>query len=168
MFPRRRCSVPRRSTLAAVIRGLKKQGEDAMSRAPRNIGFGDRMFLEYAEWATYRRRKPVRYIRRPKAAVCQVCGLPGTNENPLQSAHRIGFDIGVIDLGMTPEFLDSDMNIVTAHRCGCNKKSELDIPGSLLRLRDLGVVELPPYLPAAIKESWGRAINSEQCAKEEC
>lgn len=93
-----------------------------MSRIPRNIGFDGRMFLDEAEWLTYCRRKPVRYIRRPRAA-CQVCGRPGSLRNPLQSAHIIGFDVGVIDLGLTPEFLDSEKNIVTAHRRACNKIS---------------------------------------------
>lgn len=133
-----------------------------MSRVKRNIGFDGRMFLDEAEWLTYCRRKPVRYIRRPRAAACQVseCGLPGSSENPLQSAHLIGFDVGVIDLGLTPEFLDSDKNIVTAHRRGCNKQSELDLEGSMRRLRDLGVEELPEYLPGAIREAWeGRRTN---------
>jgi hypothetical protein len=71
----------------------------------------------------------------------------------LQSAHRIGFDIGVIDLGLTPEFLDSEQNIVTACRRGCNKQSELDLLGSMKQLRDLGL-ELPKYLPIRIQDIW--------------
>ena len=125
-----------------------------MSRIQRNVGFGDRMFLDEVEWLTYCRRKPVRYIRRPRATVCQLCGLPGSPDNPLQSAHIIGFGLGVIDLGMTPEFLDSDKNIVTAHRRACNKQSEFDLQGSMNRLRDLGVKELPKHLPAGIQEAW--------------
>jgi hypothetical protein len=70
----------------------------------------------------------------------------------------IGFDVGVIDLGLTPEFLDSDGNIVTAHRRTCNKKSELGLQGSMARLRDLGVQELPQYLPAVIQEAWLRSV----------
>lgn len=128
-----------------------------MLRIPRNVGFDGRMFLDEAEWRTYCRRKPVRYIRRPRAPVCQVCPLPGSPDNPLQSAHIIGFDVGVIDLGMTPEFLDSDENIVTAHRRTCNRQSELDLQGALIRLRALGVKELPKYLPAAVQEAWIRA-----------
>ena len=125
-----------------------------MSRIPRSIGFGGRMFLDEAEWLTYCKRKPVRYIRTAKCAKCQVCGLPASAENPLQNAHIIGFDVGVIDLGMTPEFLDSEKNIVTAHRRSCNKQSELKLAGSMARLRDLGITELPPYLPTAIQEAW--------------
>lgn len=134
-------------------------GDNEMSRSQRNIGFEGRTFLDEAEWLAFRRRKPVRYIRRPKAGVCQVCGLPGSLENPLQSAHIIGFDMGVIDLGLTPEFLDSDKNIVTAHRRDCNKRSELDLRGSMARLRDLGAKELPPYLPAAIHQAWRVALG---------
>ncbi len=118
------------------------------------------MFLEFAEWATYCRRKPVRYIRGPKAAVCQVCGLPGTNENPLQSAHVIGFDVGVIDLGMTPDFLDSDRNIVTAHRCGCNKQSELDIQGSIARLRGSTLASKNCRLTSRLRYKGGLGANT--------
>ena len=132
-----------------------------MSRTERNVGFDGRMFLDEAEWLTYCRRKPVRYIRRPRAPVCQAerCGLPGSPDNPLQSAHIIGFDIGVIDLGLTPEFLDSDTNIVTAHRRTCNKTLELDLQGPMARLRDLGIKELPKYLPAIIQEFWGNTAE---------
>jgi len=109
------------------------------------------MFLDEAEWRTYCRRKPVRYIRRPKDTACKVCGEVGTAENPLQSAHIIRFDLGVIDLGLTPEFLDSDKNIITAHRCTCNKQAELNLQGSIARLRELGIKELPQYLPRAMQ-----------------
>jgi hypothetical protein len=127
-----------------------------MLRIQRNIGFDDRMFLEEAEWLTYRRRRPVRYIRRPRALLCELegCGLPGTPDNPLQSAHIIGFDVGVIDLGLTPDFLDSNKNIVTACRRKCNKKAELNLRASMMRLHGLGVKELPKYLPAEIRDLW--------------
>ena len=88
--------------------------------------------------------------------VCEVCGKPGSTENPLQNAHIIGFDVGVIDLGLSPDFLDSDQNIKTAHRSTCNKQTELDLQGSMDRLRELGEKELPQYLPAWIHEAWGR------------
>ena len=130
-----------------------------MSRIQRNSGFEDRMFLTEAEWRTYCRRKPVRYIRRPKATQCEVCPEPASVENPLQSAHIIGFDVGVIELGLTPEFLDSRDNIVTAHRRTCNKQAEMNLHDSMLRLRKLGVKELPNYLPAVIHEAWQRTAE---------
>ena len=40
----------------------------------------------------------------------------------MQNAHRIGFDIGIIDLALTPDFLDSAANIVSAHKVKCNKE----------------------------------------------
>jgi hypothetical protein len=86
--------------------------------------------------------------------------LPVSLDNPLQSAHVIGFDVGVIDLGLTPEFLDSEENIVTAHRRTCNKKVELDLQGSMHRLFGLfGVRALPQYLPAEIHETWRKATG---------
>jgi hypothetical protein len=127
-----------------------------MSHTKRNIGFEGRRFLDLTEWLTYCRRKPVRYIRTARKPVCDVCGEPGSTENSLQNAHIIGFDVGVIDLGLTPAFLDSDENIKTAHRSTCNKQTELDLQGSMDRLRELGEKELPQYLPAWIPEAWGR------------
>ena len=112
------------------------------------------MFLDEVEWRTYCKRKPVRYIRTLKADVCQICKQPESPENPLQFAHIIGFDIGVIELGLTPDFLDSEKNIVTAHRRSCNKQSELNLRRSMERLRDIGVRELPQYLPVAIQQVW--------------
>jgi hypothetical protein len=120
----------------------------------RNVGFDGRMFLDEAEWLTYCRRKPVRYIRRARADRCSICGSNNSSVNPLQSAHRIGFGMGVIDLALTPEFLDSEENILTACRRECNKRSELDLPGAMKRLRELGVKELPKYLPADIQKVW--------------
>lgn len=136
-----------------------------MARNKRNVGFGGRMFLHESEWLTYCRRKPVRYIRRPRATTCQRpgCVEPESLDNPLQSAHKIGFDIGVVDLGLTPEFLDSETNIVTAHRCTCNRALELDLSASMALLRELGVPELPKYLPAAIHEAWAGAV--EECQR---
>jgi len=91
-----------------------------------------------------------------------VCGLARSLDNPLQSAHIIGFDLGVIELGLTPEFLDSDENIVTAHRRTCNKVSELSLNESMMRLRDLGVEDVPLFLSAAVRESWVRLITNEK------
>lgn len=130
-----------------------------MPRNERNVGFDGRMFLHESEWVTYCRRKPVRYIRRPRGATCSLCGASGSPDNPLQSAHRIGFDVGVIDLGLTPEFLDSEKNIVTACRRKCNRQSELDLTTSMARLRELGVQGLPKYLPAAMREVWAEAAE---------
>jgi hypothetical protein len=125
-----------------------------MLRIQRNLGFEGRMFLDEAEWITYCRRKPVRYIRRPRGSTCSCCGSTGSRENPLQSAHIIGFDIGVIDLGLTPDFLDSEKNIITACRRACNKHYELDLQASMRRLRAVGVIKLPKYLPQAIHNLW--------------
>ena len=126
----------------------------SMPKRVRNTGFDGRTFLSESEWCTYCRRKPVRYIRKRKEAVCNVCGKPATTDNPFQNAHVISFDIGVIDLALTPDFLDSDANIVTAHRLACNKATELDLRGSMARLRSLVLTDLPAFLPYYIHEMW--------------
>ncbi len=131
----------------------------------RNIGFDGRVFLEEFEWATYRRRKPVRYIKRAKLSKCQWCGLPESPGNPLQNAHVISFDMGVIELALTPDFLDSSANIVTAHRRTCNKGSELSLLESMKRLRALGVTQLPQFLPSWVHETWlETSADSSTCS----
>lgn len=92
-----------------------------------NVGFGGRIFLTDAEHETYLRRAPVRYTRKPKDHLCCVCGLPASESNPLENAHKIPFGIGVRLFKLTPDYLDSSENLVTAHRKTCNKQSELPI-----------------------------------------
>jgi hypothetical protein len=136
-----------------------------MTKQRCNLGLEGRQFLMEVEWMTYRRRKPVRYIRKKKDLKCGVCGQPETADNPFQNAHIIGFDLGVIDLALCPEFLDSDANIVTAHKKRCNRASELDLPRSMRRLKGLGVNELPSFLPPPIHEMW-RAVTEVQGQNE--
>jgi hypothetical protein len=119
-----------------------------------NIGFDGRMFLTEEEWRTYVRRKPVRFIDKERDGVCQVCGKPADESNPLQNAHRISFGLGVIYLALTPDFLDDDDNIVTAHRKGCNAKAELGLGQAMALLRKLGVADLPAFLPQSVHDMW--------------
>jgi hypothetical protein len=72
--------------------------------AKSNVGFDGRVFLTEAEWRTYLRRKPVRYIHKTKAPACQVCGQGPEDDNPFQNAHKIGFDMGIVQLALTPDF----------------------------------------------------------------
>lgn len=113
----------------------------------RNQGFDGRMFLTESEWRTYLRRKPVRYVRGVRDATCTICGKPAMDDNPLQHSHRIGFDMGVIELALTPDFLDGPENIATAHRRKCNQLVELSLSQAISRLRELGVQSLPEFLP---------------------
>ena len=117
-----------------------------------NLGFDGRKFL--TEWRTYLRRKPVRYVHKAKTRVCEICSLPGTRENPLQNAHRIGFDCGVRNLALTPEYLDDHTNIVTAHRIKCNNLVELSLEDTIQFLQDAGVREIPQFLPEWIHVIW--------------
>lgn len=89
------------------------------------MSFDGRVFLLDNEWDTYNRRMPVRYIRRKHTAVCYNCGLPSTADNPFQHAHLIPFNSGIKRFRLTPDFLDSPKNIVSAHRKICNKAVEL-------------------------------------------
>jgi len=126
----------------------------------RNTGFDNRRFLTEAEWQTYCRRKPVRYIRKQRGLTCWVCGQAATAANPFQNAHIISFDLGVIELALTPDFLDSDANIVTAHRIACNKATELDLCAAMEYLGKIGVQELPTFLPGHIHQTWQLVVRS--------
>jgi len=108
-------------------------------------GFEGRIFLEQAEYETYLRRMPVRYIRKKHDAVCAVCGLPPTADNPLQHSHRIGFHQGIKRFGLTPDYLDGHENIRSAHRRACNAETEMSDAEVLTYLHSLGLA-LPSYL----------------------
>jgi hypothetical protein len=126
-----------------------------------NLGFDGRTFLTEAEWRTYLRRKPVRYIKKAKTDRCEVCGEAAGPANPFQNAHRIGFDLGIVALALTPEFLDSDANITTAHRATCNKGAELAVEDAMRFLRSRGITELPFFLPEEIRVLWARLAGVE-------
>jgi hypothetical protein len=89
--------------------------------------------------------------------------LAGDASNRLQNAHVIGFGVGVVYLALTPDYLDSAANIVTAHQKTCNKGSELGRREAMARLRTLRVVELPSFLSAEVLEMW-QATHAEQVA----
>lgn len=119
-------------------------------RIKTNIGFDGRMFLTREEYNTYLRRKPVRYIRKKLDTICVICGLEPTSGNPLQNAHKIGFEMGLVYLGLTPEYVDNHNNIVSAHRTSCNQMAELSLEDSMRFLYKSGVKELPSYLSKEI------------------
>lgn len=119
-----------------------------------NLGFEGRTFLTEEEWWTYRRRRPVRYIRKPYLEKCEICGLPAAEGNPFQNAHKIGFGVGITRLALTPEFLDSDKNIITTHRSVCNRSAELSIEEAMKLLIATGVVALPGFLPESMHLLW--------------
>ncbi len=98
----------------------------SLPHIPFDMGFGGRMFLTKEEWDTYRRRKPVRYIRGKHADLCSVCSKVAEQDNPFQHAHRIGFEVGIIYLGLTPDYIDSHPNIVTAHKRKCNREAGVE------------------------------------------
>jgi len=91
------------------------------------MSFDGRVFLLDSEWDTYMRRMPVRYIVKRHSRVCVHCGEPGSEDNPLQHSHMIPFGIGIKQFKLTPEYLDSSSNIVSAHRRICNKAVELSM-----------------------------------------
>lgn len=125
-------------------------------RQNRGSGFGNRPFLTQEEWETYGRRMAVRYIpSKLKGQVCTICGRPAEDGNPLQNAHRIGFYVGVLSLGLTPDFLDRPENIVTSHQKYCNRKSELSLLDSMKMLKQLDpAATLPAYLPDETRRMW--------------
>ena len=122
-----------------------------------NIGFNDRIFLKKEEWQTYIKRMPVRYIRKKKQEFCEICGKPPSEKNPLGSSHIIGFGIGIVDFALTPDYLDRDENIVSAHKRLCNSKAELTVRDVCKRLKSKGVEKLPDFLTDEILLEWGKS-----------
>lgn len=121
----------------------------------RNLGFEGRVFLTKWEWETYCRRKPVRYIKKRKDRLCFYCQKPEEINNKFENSHIIGFDLGIIELGLIPDYLDSDNNIVTAHRIKCNASCQIGMSDAMRLL--LKTTEfLPEYLPEYIQLEWNK------------
>ena len=126
-----------------------------------NQGFGCRVFLTKIEWQTYLKRMPVRYIKKKKENLCEICGKKPTKENPFESSHIIAFRTGIVDFALTPDFLDKDSNIVTAHKRICNQSAEIDKSEICKRLINLGISDLPKFLPKDTLNVWNqRILNS--------
>ena len=125
-----------------------------MRHSQTNLKFDNRVFLVKEEWETYRRRLPVRFIKKKKPSNCEVCFELPTDENGLQNSHIIGFNLGLIDLGLTPQYLDNDENIKCAHRKICNASVELSLEQSMLELKRRGVGQIPDFLPEVIQNLW--------------
>ena len=81
-----------------------------------------------------------------------MCDKPAVVNIPFQLAHRISFLHGVLYLYLAPapDFLDGPNNLVTAHRKRCNRIVELDPKGAFDLFIDIGVEELPAFLPAEV------------------
>lgn len=96
-------------------------------------GFKGRVWLTVCEWETFRRRVAVRFPQHLRKALeerdglrCVVCGLDEQDGRPrLQLAHRVPFKIGVVDWGLTPDWLDGKENLGLAHVGACNDRFEL-------------------------------------------
>lgn len=110
-------------------------------------GFEGRVWLNHAEWETYRRRVAVRFPQKLRAEVasrqgelCFTCGQDlSTNPERVQLAHRVPFKIGVVDWGLTPDWLDSAANLCLAHVGKCNDGAELTNSEIVKHLRALGL-----------------------------
>lgn len=66
---------------------------------------------------------------------CIVCG---SSDGTLQLAHKVPFLIGVVDWGITPEWLDRAENLVLAHKGKCNDRCELTDEEILQELETAG------------------------------
>ncbi|MBC8501888.1 MAG: hypothetical protein H8D35_02025 [Nitrosopumilus sp.] len=113
------------------------------------------VFLTKEEWETFIRWGiPVRYNRNKKKSFCQICGKPPSKDNPFDHSHMIGYSVGIVTFGLTPDFLNSDENIVSAHRKLCNSKAEITTQDVCEKLKSLGIDKLPDFLPSEIRDSF--------------
>src|SRR2546422_9831632 len=130
-------------------------------------GFDGRLTLTPEEWDTYQRRPPLRRtlaqypdIRRPPTCGYRHCSVPAESSKPITLVHGIGFDFGVHELGLTPEWLDSPENLVGwAHAGNCNKRLGVpeELEPALRHLLALRQDYFPPsYLPAETQAAFKR------------
>lgn len=125
-----------------------------MGRAVLGIkdGFEGRAWLTEAEWGTYRRRVAVRYNESKRATVasrqggmCFTCGEAPLEGHKMQLAHRVPFRVGVIDWGLTPDWLDRADNLCLTHAGACNHAAELTASeiAKLLRASGFNLADSP-------------------------
>lgn len=137
-----------------------------ISRAVLGIkdGFEGRAWLTEAEWATYRRKVAVRYNRSKRATVvsrpgdlCFTCGEAAVEGHKMQLAHRIPCRVGVIDWGLTPDWLDHVDNLCLAHSGACNHAAELTTSeiAKFLRASGLDLAESPAVASGEMVVTFG-------------
>jgi hypothetical protein len=123
--------------------------------------FDDRVFLTEHEHAAYLRRAPVRFIRGRKHEIkCAHCGKPAQPDNKLQHAHRIPFLKGVLEFGLTPDFLDAHVRIVSAHARKCNDEVEWSSLAICQHLVHCGVERLPSFVALALQQEFSQVVTS--------
>jgi len=135
------------------------------------LGFDGRITLTSKEWETYQRRPPIRYtlsqygnIPRPTSCDYRHCSVPAKSAKRIASAHGIAFQFGIAKLGLTPDWLDSNENIVGwAHEGSCNNTlgvaEELEPAIShLLQLRP--DYQPPDYLPSETHAIFRRLLEA--------
>lgn len=114
------------------------------SKMVKREGFGGRAWLTVEEWETYRRRPAVRYPQRSRPAVverdgesCIICG--SDDGRPIQLAHHVPFKVGLVDFGLTPDWLDGVDNLRLAHQGSCNDLVECSFAEVPQLLSSLGL-----------------------------
>lgn len=126
-----------------------------------NIGFNNRQFLTKKEWLTYLKRMPVRYIRKKKTEFCEICLKPPLDKNPLENSHIIAFRKGIVDFALTPDFLDENTNILSAHKIKCNKSAELSTSEICRKLIKMNIHKLPNFLPEETLKVWNSLFSNK-------
>lgn len=124
------------------------------------LGFDDRVFLTPEEHDTYLRRLPVRYSRKnlpTGKGRCSVCNEAAREDNALQAAHVVPFNTGTIHLWLTPDWLDSEHNLVWAHAKDCNNRVEIHGQLLLNHLREKHGIKVP----AAIIKMYQQHVASQ-------
>ena len=75
-------------------------------------------------------------------------------KNPLENSHIIGFSLGIVYLGLTPEYVDNNVTIISAHRKRCNSKAVLNLLVSCKLLKARGIKSMPKHLPNFVHKIW--------------
>jgi len=104
-----------------------------------------------------------RDVPKSPETVCGFCGLPESESNPLEAAHRIPAK-AVRKFGLSPAFTSRAENFMWAHEKDCNRSVEYnDRQIARILINQYGVTAIPSYLSKDTLALW-REVSKETVA----
>jgi len=108
-----------------------------------------RVFVEYGQPV----RSPSDY-KNEKHKICISCGKGGTKSNPITNGHKTPYGKGIFEFSLSPEFLNSEQNVVRIHRRkGCDVALTTEQIVECLKKTDW--YNPPPWVPKEIRDLFG-------------
>jgi hypothetical protein len=122
-----------------------------------NTGFNGRTFLTEYEWNTYQKCLPETLIRKMKYPLSCECStnVDGESSSNFKKSHKIKFNMGIIQLGLTPDFLDASLNVNVSHKNRIHPPilQKINLKDAIeILINEYKIDELPEYLPINIRK----------------